>query len=247
MTYAASGARKVACAMFSLFALTAESASLRVCAAEWPPFTESAAEGHAVTGILAERVRRALAAAGYEATIHVVSWERCLRDLADGYYAAAYPAAYRKERGAFAVYPAERLTSLNYVAVVRRGGAAGWRAARGIAALPQPVAVPRAWALAEELAGLPGLTLDLNSETMEQNLRKLKAGRVGAALVEARTARALLPRIDPDGSMEVLEEVAIADRPGHLILSRRALGNWGSERLAASMSAEFARRGGAER
>lgn len=212
--------------------VSAREASLRVCAADWPPFTVAGEPGGPVAGTLADKVRTLFSAAGYDVVIHVVAWERCLKDLSDGYYAAAYPAAYRQEREDFAHYPKSRLETLAYVAVVRQGDAPGWRAAHGAAALPQPVGVPRGWALAQDLAGAAGLTLDQNSETMEQNLRKLKAGRIGTALLEVRTAAVLLPRIDPEGSLVVLSEPVVSDRPGYLALSLAALGNRGARQLA---------------
>ncbi len=229
------------------WSLSVQGAALRVCASDWPPFTVPGEAGQQVSGILAERVTKAFRKAGYDAVVHVVAWERCLRDLADGFYAAAYPAAYRKEREAFLVYSASRLETLDYVAVVRKGAAPGWRSAQGVSSLPQPVGVPRAWALAEDIAEVPGLVLDQNSETMEQNLRKLKAGHLGTALVEVRTAQVLLPRIDPQGLLEVLPEPALVGRAAYLVFSRQALGTSGARQIAERAVKALAGAGGGER
>lgn len=219
----------------------AQAAAMRVCAADWPPFTVAAGgePSGPPSGPHAARVIAVLADLGYEAAIHVVSWQRCLKDLAEGYYAVAYPADYRREREAFAVYSRVPLDLLRYVAVVRRDEAPGWRGG-DLAGLPQPIAVRRGWALLEDLRATPGITLDDGSLTPEQDIRKLLAGRIGTAVLEARTAVALLARHDPQGKLAVLGGPPLGERPVYLLFSRKALGNRGAQALSERVSARLA-------
>ncbi len=217
---------------------TAQAAPLRICAADWPPFTTETA-GRRVGGLLATRVTRAMADLGYEATIHVVAWERCLKDLAEGFYAAAYPAAHGRDREVFGVYPPLPLDTLRYVAVVRKGEGGAWRGGSDLTPLPKPIGVPKGWAVLDELAGLPGAVLEASSQTMEQDVRKVLAGRLGTAVVEARTAAELLARLDSGGRLAVLEPPLVSERKVYLLLGRKAFGNWSAQQLADKLAARL--------
>lgn len=213
---------------------------LRVCTVFWPPHVVFAADRYTVAGTHTDLVTRAMRQAGLELTIDAVTWERCLRDLADGYYAAAYAASYREERVFYAVYPREPVDVVRYVIVVRRGEGAGWNARRDYAALPQPIASPRAWAMTDELRMHSGLRVDDSSMQNDQDVRKLLAGRVGSVVLESRSAESLLAAFDRDRRLEILAEPLQGDRRYFMIFSRKALGDAGAVQMAERFSRAMA-------
>lgn len=221
-------------------AAAAPAEPLRVCSTVWPPYTTLADDGRSVAGLHSERVTRALQAAGVDIVIEAVSWERCLRDLADGYYAAAYSASFKPERALYAVYPEVALEVVRYVAVVRRGDGAGWDGRHRFELLPQPVGSPRGWAITDALRQEPGLRLDDSSSHNDQDIRKLLAGRIGSAVLEARAAQVLLARHDREHRLEILAEPVEAARRYYMIFGRKALGDAGAERLAQRFAAALA-------
>jgi polar amino acid transport system substrate-binding protein len=227
--------RLLAC-LAALFCDTAAAEPLRVCTVIWPPHTVVAADGRTVQGAHTETVSRAMRAAGYEIAIDAVSWERCLRDVAEGYYAAAYAASFRDDRAAYAVYPRDPIDSVRYVAVVRKGEGNGWNRQRSYGALPQPISAPRAWAVTDDLRRYSGVQIEDSSTHNEQDIRKLLAGRVGSSILEARTARKLLAELDLAGRLEILDEPIQSDRKYYMIFSRKALGDEGARLMAERFS-----------
>lgn len=209
---------------------------LRVCTVVWPPHSVLAADGFTVQGAHTKIVNKTMQAAGYEISIDAVSWERCLKELAEGYYAAAYAASYREDRAVYAVYPREAIDSVRYVAVVRKGEGTGWNAQRSYAALPQPVSAPRAWAVTDDLRRNSNIQIDDSSTHNEQDIRKLLAGRVGSVILEARTARQLLADLDVYGRLDILNEPIQSDRKYYMIFGRKALGEDGARRMAERFS-----------
>lgn len=234
--------------MLALSCVALQAEPLRVCTVLWPPHTMLAPDGHTLNGSHTELVRRTMQAAGYEIRIDAVTWERCLKDLAEGYYAAAYSASYREERALFAVYPREPIDVVRYVAVVRKGEGAGWDASRRFSALPQPISSPRGWALTEELRLHAEIVLDGSSAHNEQDIRKLLAGRVGSAIFEARTAAHLMAMHDRGQRLEILSEPVQSSRKYYLVFGRKALGDAGArqmaERFSVALAAERKRAGG---
>lgn len=214
---------------------------MRVCTVLWPPHTTLAADGRTPGGLHTDIVMRVMRDAGFELLVDVVSWERCLKDLADGYYAAAYAASFREERAKYAVYPAEAMDTVRYVAVIRAGEASGWDARHDYASLPQPLAAPRGWAITEEIRTRSGLPIDDNSTHNEQDIRKLLAGRIGTAVVEFRAAQQLLAAFDPGGRLQILDEPVVAERRYYIIFSRKALGEEGARDVAGRFSAAIKR------
>ena len=225
-----------------LFCGTAVAEPLRVCTVVWPPHTVVAADGRTVQGAHTETVSRAMQVAGYEMSIDAVSWERCMRDIAEGYYAAAYAASYRDDRAAYAVYPREPIDSVRYVAVVRKGEGKGWNSQRSYGALPQPISAPRAWAVTDDLRRYPSVRIEDSSTHNEQDIRKLLAGRVGSAILEARTARKLLAELDLAGRLEILDEPIQSDRKYYMIFSRKALGDEGARLMAERFSSAISKK-----
>lgn len=227
--------RLLAC-LAALFCDTAAAEPLRVCTVIWPPHTVVAADGRTVQGAHTETVSRAMRSAGYEIAIDAVSWERCLRDVAEGYYAAAYAASFRDDRAAYAVYPRDPIDSVRYVAVVRKGEGKGWNGQRSYGTLPQPISAPRAWAVTDDLRRYSGVQIEDSSTHNEQDIRKLLAGRVGSSILEARTARKLLAELDLAGRLEILDEPIQSDRKYYMIFSRKALGDEGARLMAERFS-----------
>lgn len=225
-----------------LFCGTAAAEPLRVCTVVWPPHTVLAADGRTVLGAHTETVRKTMQAAGYEISIDAVSWERCLRDIADGYYAAAYAASYRDDRAAYAAYPREPIDRVRYVAVVRKGEGKGWNGQRSYGALPQPISAPRAWAVTDDLRRHPDVQIEDSSTHNEQDIRKLLAGRVGSSILEARTARQLLAELDLAGRLEILDEPIQSDRKYYMIFSRKALGDEGARLMAERFSSAISKK-----
>ncbi len=229
-----------ACA--ALLALTAgvspnvQAEPLRVCTVVWPPHVVIAADRVTVAGTHTDLVTRAMRQAGFELSIDAVTWEHCLHDLSDGYYAAAYAASYREERSFYAVYPREPLDTVRYIIVVRRGEGRGWNALHKFSELPQPVAAPRGWAVTDELRLQPGLVVDDSSTQNDQDIRKLLAGRVGSVVVEKHTADALLAAFDRDRRLEILKEPLQGERRYFMIFSRKALGETGATQVAERFS-----------
>lgn len=226
----------------ALIAASAAAAEpMRVCTVVWPPYTVLAEDGKSAAGAHTEIVKRVMASAGFEMSIESVSWERCLKDLAAGYYAAAYAASYRDERAAYATYPREPIDVVRYVAVVRKGEARGWDSKRALSALPWPIGTPKGWSVTEDLRQNKGVALDDSSTTNEQDIKKLLAGRIGTAVVGDRTARRLLERLDPERRLEVLEVPIVEARRYFIIFSRKALGDAGAKAAADRVSAVLAR------
>lgn len=220
----------------------AATSPLRVCTVAWPPHTVVEADGKTVAGQHTELVRQAAGRIGRPAVIEAVAWERCLKDLAEGRYDAAYSASRTAERAAFAVYPARPLSSLSYVAIVHRDHASRLGAWRGggmqaVAALPQPVAAPRGWSVTRELRQIARLQVDDGSLNSDQDVRKLLAGRVGTAIVEASSAREILTRLDRDGSLMILKTPVVPTRDYYLIVSKAAAGEPAAQQLAEQLAA----------
>jgi polar amino acid transport system substrate-binding protein len=221
---------------------SAVASPLRVCTVVWPPHTVVAADGKTVSGHHTELVRQAAAKIGRPATIEAVAWERCLKDLAEGRYDAAYSASHTAERSVYAIYPARALASLSYVAIIRRAQAAsahGWSGGSGpaLAVLPQPVAAPRGWSVTRELSQVAALQVDDGSLNSDQDVRKLLAGRVGTAIVEASSAREILARLDPEGRLMVLDAPVVPVRDYYLIVSKAAAGAAAAQHLAEQLAA----------
>lgn len=219
----------------------AAAAPMRVCTVVWPPYSVLAADGKSVAGSHSELVKRVMAAAGFEISIELVSWERCLKDLAGGYYAAAYAASYRDDRAAYAVYPREPIDVVSYVAVVRKGEAPGWDDKRALSALPWPIGSPGGWSVSEDLRKNKGVAVDDSSTANEQDIRKLLAGRIGTAVVAGGTAKNLLDRLDPQHRLEVLETPVVEARRYFVIFGRNALGDAGAVAAAERASAALVR------
>lgn len=231
--------------LWLLFGASALAAPMRACSVLWPPHTTLAADGKTAGGLHTDIVLRVMRDAGFEMVVDVLSWERCLKDLADGYYAAAYAASFREERAKYAVYPEEAMDTMRYVAVVRAGEPSGWDARHDYASLPQPLAAPRGWAITEEIRTHGGLRIDDNSTHNDQDIRKLLAGRVGTAVVEFRAAQQLIKALDPDGRLRILDEPVVADRKYYIIFSRKGLGEEGARDVAGRFSAAIRRMAGA--
>lgn len=227
--------------VFSMLLTAAAGAaeSLRACSVVWPPHTVAGAEGRA-EGQHTDLVVRAMRVAGYELSVDLMSWERCLKDLAAGYYAAAYSASYRPERALYAVYPELPIDELRYVAVVRKGEGRAWDARRNYAALPQPIGAPKGWSVTDDLREKSGLQIDDSASQNDQDVRKLLTGRIGSAVLEYRAAASLLEAFDPHGKLEILAEPVVPARKYFLIFGIRALGKPGAEDMAARFSRALA-------
>lgn len=235
----ASLCRRIAPVLLMSVLGAATAAPMRACTVLWPPHTTLAGDGRTAAGLHTEIVLRAMKHVGVDLSIDVVSWERCLKDLAAGYYAAAYGASFREERAQYAVYPREPIDTVRYVAVVRAddGNAThGWDRRHDFSALPQPLAAPRGWSITEEVRSRSGLPVDDNSTHNDQDIRKLLAGRVGTAILEYRTARRLIDELDGGGRLRILDEPVVADRKYYIIFSRKALGEEGARAMAELFS-----------
>lgn len=203
---------------------------IRLCTSDWPPYTIKPQEGkpqdgNPVSGLHTEIVRTAFERLGFEVEIQSVAWERCLSDTAAGLYDGLYSASFRPERAAFAIYPKQRLRAVSYVVLVRKGAAHGWNAERVAAALPQPIAVPRGFAIIQDLQKIPGVTVDAGALNDFQNLAKLLEGRVGAIIAEQEGVRQAILLLDAGDRVEILEPPYQAARDYFVIISRRYHGS----------------------
>lgn len=230
----------------------AAASPLKVCTVAWPPHTVVETDGKTVGGQHTELVRQAAERIGRPAVIEAVAWERCLKDLAEGRYDAAYSASRTAERAAYAVYPARPLASLSYVAIVQRqqaGSPSSWKggSAQALAVLPQPVAAPRGWSVTRELRQVPTLQVDDGSLNSDQDVRKLLAGRVGTAVVEASSAREIVARLDPEGHLMILDAPVVPTRDYYLIVSKAAAGETAAQQLAERLAAVLPASGAARK
>ena len=208
------------CLLLSFMA-PAAATTLRICTVEWPPLTTVGADGATIGGTHTERVRAAVTQAGFVPQIEAIAWERCLHDLATGSYDAAYSASYKDDRAMYAVYPQQALESLSYVAVVRRGSAAGWDQRHDFRQLPQPLASPHNWSMTLELKTKPGIQVDDGSLSSEQDVRKLLSARVGSVIAARSVAEGLLGRLDSGHRLEILAEPVVAGKDYFIIISRK--------------------------
>lgn len=209
------------------FAGDAFADSVRVCTTDWPPYTVGAGIG--ARGVHTQVVTEAFRRIGLEARIDSVAWERCWKELPKDTYQAIYSASYSDSRARVALYPATPLQRLSYVAVVR--GDTSVAPSGGLDSLPRPLASPHGYSITEELRRR-GHPVDDGAIKDSQNLEKLLAGRVGAAVMERQVAAALIRGLNMEDKVRVLP-ASIEEKDYFLVIGRQA---GGSPEAAAALA-----------
>ncbi|MBX9635299.1 MAG: transporter substrate-binding domain-containing protein [Magnetospirillum sp.] len=212
-----------AAAAAAILAITipAQAAPLRVCTTDWPPFTMTDPVTKTVTGSHTELTTAAFKRAGYDVQIDSLAWERCLKDIENGDYDAAYSASFKDERAAYSIYPKRPLQTLSYVMVVRKGTKHGWDQTKDGAKLPQPIAAPRGYSITGDLKKMPGVTVEESAITDAQNIQKLLAGRIDTMAVEETVLKALIKRFDAADKIEVLQPPVVSGKNYFTIVSKK--------------------------
>jgi polar amino acid transport system substrate-binding protein len=162
---------------------------------------------------------------GVRFVYHARPWRRCQDDLRAGRVDGAFGMSYTPERASFAVYPggihpdpARRMFEGGYV-LVRRAGTPVHLEGGRIRGLSGPIGAEPSHSIALDLARA-GYEVDDGSPGPEALLRKLKAGRLGAAAVGTDQAHNL--RRDDPALFEGLEvlPVPLVEKPYFLVFSR---------------------------
>lgn len=206
----------------------ASALSIRVCTTEWPPYTVGG--GASVRGLHTELVIEAFRRLGLETRVDTVAWERCWKELPKDTYQAIYSASYSPTRAQVGLYPRTPLQRLTYVAMVRRGEAAG-QDGSDLSRLPQPLAAPRGYSITDELRRR-GYPVDDGAMKDAQNIEKLVAGRIGTVVIERQVAAALVDILGVAAKVEVLP-AAIDAKDYFLVVGRNA---GGSENAARELA-----------
>jgi polar amino acid transport system substrate-binding protein len=199
-------------------AALADNVSLR--ADEWYPYNGT--PGSARPGYMIELAQQALAKGGHQVSYALMPWERALEAVRKGEYDCVVGAA--KSDAPDFVYPEEPMGRDQTVFYVKKGTA--WRYA-GIPSLASvKLAVIAGYSYDEELdryieenAGKPALQVISGDNALDQNVKKLKAGRVDVvaesqAVFSAKVAdMGLKGEFDLAGTQGEPDEVYVACSP----------------------------------
>ncbi|WP_269533874.1 ABC transporter substrate-binding protein [Chitinimonas sp. BJYL2] len=164
---------------------------------------------------------------GHAIQLHGRAWTRCLAELRADVWDGAVGASFTPERAEMAIYPMkagqpDAALSLNidsYSLYRLREGTASWDGQRfsGIHGL---VGVQRGYSIMNDLQAAQ-LTLDPSASSAGDNLRKLLAGRLVAAVLLSSDAEYAIQQ-HPDFQQRILRiDPPVVVKPFYLVFSRR--------------------------
>ncbi len=193
----------------------AEGRKLDIAATEYPPFYGEEMEGQ---GFMSEIILEAFDRAGYQADVKFMPWKRALETTKKGKHDGLYTVWYRPEREEWFVY-SDALPANELVFFKRKGDDISFSGYEDLK--PYTIAVVRGYAAPPgfEEAGLT----TAEGKDDEENLRKLRKGRVDLALIDRIVAQHTINRVMPDAA----EQLVWLEPPVHvevqyLVLSKAA-------------------------
>jgi polar amino acid transport system substrate-binding protein len=179
--------RVLVLAIFALFAsqsfLYAE--SLRIATLDWEPYT-----GHSLKsgGFCSEIVTEVFKKAGYTVTIDYISWDKAIEEGAKGNYDAVFPEYYSRERTKDFAY-SNFFTNSLLGFYERKGASIKHKTLRDLA--PYKIGVVKGYVNTEELDKATYLK-KIESDSDEENLRKLARGEMDLIVIDKLVAQYLI-------------------------------------------------------
>ena len=193
------------------------------------------------TGLNFDLLRMAARRAQIDVEFVNLPWKRCLLQLQTNEVQGVFAASFQPDRLALGAYPggetpdaSKRLHVDRYVLVRRKGEAVSWDGSQ-ITQLQGSIGAQLGYSVVQALRAMK-LSVDDGSQTAPELLKKLQAGRIGAAALGGSDALALLGPDSPlSAQFEVLPQ-PLTEKPYFLLLShqllksdvRLALRFWGS-------------------
>ena len=180
------------------------------------------------TGLNFDLIRMAAARAKVPVAFVNLPWKRCLAQLQANEVQGLFAASFQPDRMAVGAYPGgakpdatRRLHVDRYVLVRRKGDDVEWDG-KSLSRLQGPVGAQLGYSVVRLLQGL-GVAVDDGSQTAPELLKKLLAGRVGAAALGGSDAAVYLAEGSAfAGQLEALPQ-ALEEKPYYLLLSHQLL------------------------
>ena len=191
------------------------------------PFLEGEGMNPAIQpGIAVEIVTTAVAQAGCSVKLSRTSNLRVLRSVESGDIDGAILFSWDAERGHLMVYPmkgeepdtARRLATLSYYFYRRKDGKFTWDGSTIKNPDNLPIGINTGFSIADQLKKL-GVRLD-EVQTADQNLGKLRLGRIGAYAMQEHIADPAIQQLHLEGEIEKLP-IPLSTKTYYLTFSRK--------------------------
>lgn len=178
------------------------------------------------TGLNFDLLRMAAQRTGVGVEFVNLPWKRCLSYLHENRVDGVFAASFHEERLAIGVYPGgvkpdsnKRLHLDRYVLVRRKGDAVHWDGHR-MSGLTGAVGTQLGYSIGKRLKE-QGLDVDDASQTAPELLKKLQAGRLGAAALGGSDASILLNPNSAEAHVFEVLPIPLEEKPYFLMLSHQ--------------------------
>jgi len=199
-------------------------APLKFCTTSWIPYTTC--EKDQVSGTQTDKIRKIASDLKYDIVISCLPWKRCLKEVKDGRYTAAFAVSFNEERAQYMYYSKEPLQVVDYVFVVSKSYKGKWSSSKNLRDLPQPIGAPYGWSVAKMLAEEPNAPrLDTSGSDDSVNFQKLIKGRIKGIIIEANVARSLIKKHHAENIVKILDPPYIDKKHYHIGFSKEWFGN----------------------
>jgi polar amino acid transport system substrate-binding protein len=162
-------------------------------------------DGHGLNTVL---LKMAAEKTGTTFRLVRATWENCLREVESGKVHGAYSGSYSDKRARFASFPfsngkldeTRRLMTEEYVLYRQKGSSIAWDG-KQISGTSNPIGVQKGYSIGSDLANW-GATVDDQSTSPEELMRKLIAGKFDAVAVLSYVAYDLAKKPEFFGKVE---------------------------------------------
>ena len=193
--------RVIVMAVFVLFASQGmiHAETLRIVTLDWEPYT-----GHTLSGggFCSEIVTEVFKKAGYNVKIDYIPWDKAIEETTKGKYDAAFPEYYSKDRIKDFKY-SNFFTNSLLCFYERKGANIKYKTIKDLA--PYKIGVVKGYVNTEEFDKATYLK-KIESDSDEENLRKLAKGELDLIVIDKLVARYLITSKMP-GDASKLESV----------------------------------------
>lgn len=159
-------------------------------------------------------------------------WKRCLDEMRAGHMDGAFAASFKPDRLALGVYPgggdkpdASKMMMLDGYSLYRLKGSKADYDGKMVINVSGAVGAQRGYSIVDQLKAMPGVPVDDGTGSADDTLRKLVAGRIGAAALQTLEGDNTIAQPEFAGKVEKVA-TPLVEKPYYLMLSKQFYGSY---------------------
>ena len=179
------------------------------------------------TGLNFELISAAASKLGIEVKYEGIPWKRCLSELKANRMDGAFGVSFKSDRLDTGVYPggdqpddSKRLYTDGYMLLRNKGAKVSWDG-KTISGLEGAVGIQLGYSVGDQLKSM-NIPVDDGSINLRELVRKLVAGRIGAAAIGGSDAKFLSSKEPTLAKQFEILPIPLVQKPYFLMLSRQA-------------------------